>query len=453
MKKRLHKPKNGRLYFSLDPDDTRFQVGDKYIYRLDKDGKILILPSESGMTVSRKISGSKIRPLFDLRSQEIRDAVNAADSLEIEVEADRIIVRTLRRQTKRYILNDSVSIEKLVGYSKEYEYELPRSSMFVREQEVSEIFRTISLFSGAGMLDYAFQQDRKFEMVFAIDQNRSACESYRENIGDHVVCGDIRGYDDLNIPDGEVVIGGPSCCPFSSENHARPGSLHPDADLLDSYIRIVAEKNPRIFVIENVPAILTRKNAQRFETLKQLDRYELTSAVVKDSALGGFTKRKRAIIIGSRIGKVILPENKNTKLKTVREALKKVDAEWYNFSDISIPSEITRKKMRYVRPGHNWKDIPTELQDRGTHDNHYRRLSWEGLSPALVNWRKCLLLHPEEDRILSVAEAAALSGLNKDFRFVGSLNDKQQQVGNGVPQAIAEFVKDIVKNKLLTAAY
>ena len=68
MKKRLHKPKNGRLYFSLDPDDTRFQVGDKYIYRLDKDGKILILPSESGMTVSRKISGSKIRPLFDLRS-------------------------------------------------------------------------------------------------------------------------------------------------------------------------------------------------------------------------------------------------------------------------------------------------------------------------------------------------------------------------------------------------
>ena len=55
---------------------------------------------------------------------------------------------------------------------------------------------------------------------------------------------------------------------------------------------------------------------------------------------------------------------------------------------------------------------------------------------------------PVGNRILSVAEAAALMGLNKEFQFFGSLNDKQQQVGNGVTQAIASFVKSIIKNAL-----
>ena len=52
------------------------------------------------------------------------------------------------------------------------------------------------------------------------------------------------------------------------------------------------------------------------------------------------------------------------------------------------------------------------------------------------------------NRILSVSEAAALMGLNKNFKFYGSLNDKQQQVGNGVTQAIATMIKSLVKNAL-----
>lgn len=58
------------------------------------------------------------------------------------------------------------------------------------------------------------------------------------------------------------------------------------------------------------------------------------------------------------------------------------------------------------------------------------------------------MMPPVGNRILSVAEAAALMGLEKDFIFSGSLGNKQQQVGNGVTQAIATFIKSIVKNAL-----
>ena len=62
------------------------------------------------------------------------------------------------------------------------------------------------------------------------------------------------------------------------------------------------------------------------------------------------------------------------------------------------------------------------------------------------------MMPPEGNRILSVTEVAALMGLSKKFRFFGSLNDKQQQLGNGVTYAIASFIKSIVKNKLLQFA-
>jgi Site-specific DNA methylase len=103
--------------------------------------------------------------------------------------------------------------------------------------------------------------------------------------------------------------------------------------------------------------------------------------------------------------------------------------------------------MAQVRPGHNYKDID-EMKHLDRHSNVYRRLSADEPSVTITNWRKVNLMPPEGNRILSVAEASAIMGLDKKFRFFGSLNDRQQQCGNGVTQAIASFVKSIVKNYL-----
>ena len=128
-------------------------------------------------------------------------------------------------------------------------------------------------------------------------------------------------------------------------------------------------------------------------------------------------------------------------------ALKKVDSSWPNYNDVTIPKKETQRKMAMVRPGSNYKDIP-EMAHLNRHSNVYRRLDENKPSVTITNWRKVCLMPPTGNRILSVSEAAALMGLNKNFKFYGSLNDKQQQVGNGVTQAIATMIKSLVKNAL-----
>jgi len=71
------------------------------------------------------------------------------------------------------------------------------------------------------------------------------------------------------------------------------------------------------------------------------------------------------------------------------------------------------------------------------------------LAPSLANIRKSLILHPVYDRNISVSEAIALMGFDKDFSVKGTLGQKQQQVANGVPYAISNFIKKIIKRRLL----
>ena len=67
------------------------------------------------------------------------------------------------------------------------------------------------------------------------------------------------------------------------------------------------------------------------------------------------------------------------------------------------------------------------------------------LSPTLTNWRKTVLTHPTENRILTVSEAAAIMGLDKDFPIYGkTLNSRQQQVANGVTFSVGKFVKEAI---------
>lgn len=183
------------------------------------------------------------------------------------------------------------------------------------------------------------------------------------------------------------------------------------------------------------------------KVISESKEYEVSSTVVMDADLGGYTMRKRAIIIGSRIGKINLPNVKVLPYKTVKEALSKVNTEWFNYSDISKSSEKTIERMKQVPPGGNFKDIP-ELAGCNSHSGRYKRLHPDQLCPTLVNWRKLPLIHPTEDRILSVAEAIALSGFGKDFEVHGTLSERQQQVGNGVPYAIGKIIKNAVKKAL-----
>lgn len=72
----------------------------------------------------------------------------------------------------------------------------------------------VSLFSGGGGLDLGFKS-AGFNIIWAIDNNQNAVNTYKANIGDHIICDDINKIDVNNIPHADVVIGGPPCQSFS----------------------------------------------------------------------------------------------------------------------------------------------------------------------------------------------------------------------------------------------
>ena len=464
------KASNRGLTFSFRETES-FRAGARYRYIVDKtNDEVLIIPDESGKyRFSRK--GSLNKPLVDLRNEEIKEAMAESRYMEVEILDDKIIVHIIKLNASIEDLSD-VEITDLIDKSDKVTFEIDKetlktdnealsdmlraSGLFSEKtrKDISYVFDTVSLFSGAGLLDYPFHKDPSFDLKFAIDFDKSACETYRYNIGDHIVCMDIRELDENDVPSADLIIGGPCCQGYSNANRAGNTELDISKRLLiDDFIRIVKSKKqiPLMFVIENVRQFITKEGGKYLQrVLTELgDIYNITYSVVNDNDVGGYSKRERMILIGSIKGmdKIIIPNVELSHKKVCGDALKKVTPDWYHYNDVTNASADTKRKMSYVRPGHNYKDIP-EMKDLDRHSSVYRRLAYDEPAITITNWRKTCVMPPEGNRILSVAEAAAIMGVKKNFRFFGSLNDRQQQVGNGVTQAIASFVKNIVKNAL-----
>lgn len=453
------------LTFSFAENDT-FRAGTKYRYILDRQKEeVIILPDSNGKyQMSRK--GAFHKPLVDLRNQEIREMISLSKYMEIEISEDKIIVHVIRKEVNTEGLNDreiaslfdhdTVSLEipkeDLLHNNKALTEMLTAAGLFSSKHlsDLSYVFDVASLFSGAGLLDYPFRKDDSFDIRFACDFDKSACKTYTHNIGDHILCMDMRDLKSEEVPDVDVIIGGPCCQGYSNANRHDIDKTTAKAKrlLIDDYIRIVKDKQPLVFLIENVPQFITKESGMYLEkVITELSEYQITYQVVNDWEVGGYTTRKRMILVGSKIGKIQIPDFELARKKTAGEALKNVTPDWIHFSDVTKARQDTIEKMAQVRPGHNFRDIKgMEHLDR--HSNVYRRLSENEPAVTITNWRKVNLMPPVGNRILSVAEAAALMGLNKEYQFFGSLNDKQQQVGNGVTQAIASFVKSIIKNAL-----
>lgn len=155
----------------------------------------------------------------------------------------------------------------------------------------------VSLFCGCGGLDFGFHENPECKVILAVDAMPEAVETYRANYpGSNVVCGDVLDTTLDGSPD--VVIGGPPCQDFSSAGKRVQGGR---AGLTTTYCDFVLRHRPKIFVMENVPAI--RGKAILADILKRFKDggYGLTSRVVRMSDYGVPQSRRRYILIG-RLG-------------------------------------------------------------------------------------------------------------------------------------------------------
>jgi DNA (cytosine-5)-methyltransferase 1 len=462
---------NRGLTFSFKENDT-FQAGVRYRYVVDnKASQVLIIPDENGKYKFSK-KGAEAKPLVDLRNEEIRQAMSMARYMEVEILPDKIIVHIIKTNVNFDTLANaditdlidksdkvtfSINKDELKNDSSALAEMLETSGLFDRRtrSDICYTFDTVSLFSGAGLLDYHLAQDDAFDILYALDKEPAACETYRHNVGDHIVCGEIQGISEKSIPDCELIAGGICCQPYSNMNRVGNEKLDTSKkNLIYDYIRMVKAKNPWMFVIENVPQFITEDNGKWLNVLltELSPDYNITYSVVNDADLGGYTMRRRMVLIGSMkaMGKVVIPDVhiSEYEYKTAGDALRKVTPKWPHYYEHPAHNEETIRKMSLVRPGNNFKDIPESRGIKNRHSNSYRRLDADKPAVTLAHPRKTLMMPPVGNRSLTVAESAALMGLDENFRLFGNMDKKYQQLVNGVTKATALFIKEIVKDAL-----
>jgi DNA (cytosine-5)-methyltransferase 1 len=165
-------------------------------------------------------------------------------------------------------------------------------------------YKIVSLFSGCGGLDLGFIQ-AGFKVIWANDFFREAVETYKRNIGDHIIYGDITQIPSDQIPDDfDILLGGFPCQGFSIANVKR--SMEDERNFLyKELLRIIKDKKPKFFVAENVKGLLSMQKGKVFEMIlndfKSLG-YNVDYRLLKASDYGVPQNRERVVIIGNRIG-------------------------------------------------------------------------------------------------------------------------------------------------------
>ncbi len=274
-----------------------------------------------------------------------------------------------------------------------------------------------------------------------------------------------------------VVFGGPPCQAFSTSNQRTRGPGNDRNFLFRDFLKFVQVQNPDWIVFENVPGILEKGSISYVHEIeKKLKKlgFKLSSGVLNAADFGVPQHRKRFFILGSRNHDTPdLPSKPNSSSVSVDDAFddlpvlkngadvcvlpyrapassayaKKMRGKRSHCSNnlVSDNSTLVTSRYKYIPQGGNWSDIPRDMMTNYAdptrcHTGIYHRL--EGRKPSVVigNFRKNMLIHPTQDRGLSVREAARLQSFPDWYEFVGTIGLQQQQVGNAVPPLLAKAV-------------
>ncbi len=431
--KKIKASKRGLTFSGKELERADLAIGSNFSIEINtKLKKVTILKKEDGRyKVSRKKVGDNIKPLIDIRKKEIVEQFQGKE---------KIIVKFF----KGYI---EVIAE---GVKETFKSNLPLNL------QLFSVIKAISMFSGAGMLDKSFV-DNGFEIVWANEMDKAAVQTYKKNIGDHIVQGDITQIKKDTIPEAKVLIAGFPCVAFSSINRSETrGENHHAAFLFREVIETAITKNIDIVAMENVAEFKGINKGLFFKELKEefeRNGYSFSYEIVTDVDYGGFSDRKRILMIASKLGEITIPKKTFWNApKTILDAFKEnIRDNSPNTEDYSKSKPETVEKMSFIPQGGNWKNIPSHLKVTGTFSNYMRRLNLKETSPTIVNPRKSIILSPLENRIVSVRECAAIMGMPHDFEFLGNLNEKQQQVANGVTKAIgnglAKLISTFIRRK------
>jgi len=303
----------------------------------------------------------------------------------------------------------------------------------------------VSLFSGAGGLDLGFKH-AGFELLWANDFDKDAVETYKVNIGSECIIGDISKIPSELIPDSDVIIGGFPCQGFSMANTKRH-ILDERNSLYLQYIRILKDKQPKIFVAENVKGILSLGKGEVIKCIVEdfsNAGYRVKYKLLNAADFGVPQTRMRVFIVGIRNDLNInfeFPEKTHSKngvggylpWVTVKEALSHLPDPDGDDSDSVPNNEYSQYKL--VMNGYLGKRPIDENIPAPTVTGRGDRKGGVVILP-----------HPNGLRRMTVRELATIQSFPTNFNFQGSKTDCYRQIANAVPVGLSFSIAKSVFN-------
>jgi DNA (cytosine-5)-methyltransferase 1 len=343
----------------------------------------------------------------------------------------------------------------------------------------------ISLFTGAGGLDYGFEA-AGFRTAVALEIDARCCETLRRNRDWPLIDRDIAKVttgellDTAGLAPGEadVLIGGPPCQPFSKSGFWATGEAKrlsdPRASTIESYMRVLAEAQPRTFLLENVEGLGFRGKdeglqliQQRLEAINTTHgvRYRASIATLNAADYGVPQQRRRVFVIGARDGAALrFPEPTHTPgVPAKGSRLKGYRTAWDALHDLprsAAEDVILKGKWAGLLPS-----IPEGMNylwhtERGGGEPLFgwRRRYWSFLLKLAADqpsWTIQAQPGPAtgpfhwDNRRLTMREMARLQTFPDDITITGSLADAQRQLGNAVPSLLGEILAREISRQLL----
>lgn len=335
----------------------------------------------------------------------------------------------------------------------------------------------IDMFCGIGGLTHGFIKEN-FRVIAGFDIDESCRYAYEQNNKARFISKkieEVKAEDILELypPDHtRILIGCAPCQPFSKYQQ-KQGANNEKWKLLGAFADLIVAVQPEIVSMENVPELLRFKKGEVFDNfVEKLDKvgYHVTSDLVYCPDYGIPQERTRLVLFASKFGKVRLLEKTHTpeQYRTVRSVIGNLPPLEAGASCKNDPlhraqgiSELNLRRIKQSIPGGSWHDWDEELitechrKKSGIHySSVYGRMRWDEPSPTLTT--ECFAYgsgrfgHPEQNRALSLREAALLQTFAPTYEFVepGSplyFTTIGRYIGNAVPVDLGRVIAKSIR--------
>ena len=335
-------------------------------------------------------------------------------------------------------------------------------------KKTKPIGEVVDLFCGVGALSHGLKlagldikagYDTDRNCRFAFEKNNSA-KFYTRDVSKLTVS-EISSHFSRKVP--SILAGCAPCQPFST--YKQRYDEDPQWNLVGHFARLAVAVMPDYVTMENVPTLLKYKNRKVFGDFVDILEnagYFVTWSIAKCEEYGIPQRRRRLVVLASKSSKIVFNTGTSAAI-SVKDAIGNLPPltagetdPTDNLHSASSLSGINLKRIRASKPGGTWRDWPFELRAEchkrpsgKTYSGVYARMKWDEPSPTMTTqcygYGNGRFGHPEQDRAISLREAAILQSFPRNYQFLPkqqkpSLKEIGRWIGNAVPVKLAKAI-------------